>query len=182
MKMTRRPAATSIRKRVAVTSAVAALAAGTFAVGAPIAGADSRGASGKTSSAKTATKAQVLGLFDQWNAALQTGDARKVADLYAKDAVLLPTVSNNVRTDRAEIVDYFEHFLQNKPVGTKVESVVNVLDRNSAIDTGVYEFALTDHETGAKSTVRARYTYAYEKQPNGTWLIVNHHSSKMPEG
>ncbi|MDQ0750146.1 uncharacterized protein (TIGR02246 family) [Streptomyces africanus] len=179
--MTRRPAAPSIRKRVAVATAVAVLAAGTFAVGAGVAGADSRGASGKTS-AKTATKAQVLGLFDQWNAALQTGDPQKVADLYAKDAVLLPTVSDNVRTDRAEIVDYFEHFLRKKPAGTKVESVVNVLDRDTAIDTGVYEFALTDHETGAKSTVKARYTYAYEKQPNGTWLIVNHHSSKMPEG
>ncbi|MEU0383498.1 SgcJ/EcaC family oxidoreductase [Streptomyces chartreusis] len=179
--MTRRTAATSIRKRVAVATAVAVLAAGTVAVGSGVAGADARGNSAKKS-AKTVTKSQVLGLFDQWNAALQTGDPQKVADLYAKDAVLLPTVSNNVRTDRAEIVDYFEHFLQNKPVGTKVESVVNVLDRNTAIDTGVYEFALTDHETGAKSTVKARYTYAYEKQPNGKWLIVNHHSSKMPEG
>ncbi|MET9684554.1 SgcJ/EcaC family oxidoreductase [Streptomyces coeruleorubidus] len=168
------------RRRITVATAVAALAAGTFALGAGVAGADPRSQSGKTS-AKMATEAQVLGLFDQWNAALRTGDAQKVADLYAKDAVLLPTVSNNVRTDRAEIVDYFEHFLKNKPAGTKVESVVNVLDRDTVIDTGVYEFALTDHETGAKNTVKARYTYVYEKQPNGTWLIVNHHSSKMPE-
>ncbi|CAM5297637.1 SgcJ/EcaC family oxidoreductase [Streptomyces coeruleorubidus] len=174
--MDRRP----VRRRITVAAAVAALAAGTFALGAGAAGADSSGTSGKNS-AKMATEAQVLGLFDQWNAALQTGDPQKVADLYAKDAVLLPTVSDNVRTDRAEIVDYFEHFLRNKPAGTKVESVVNVLDRDTVIDTGVYEFALTDHETGAKNTVKARYTYAYEKQADGTWLIVNHHSSKMPE-
>ncbi|MFI6375482.1 SgcJ/EcaC family oxidoreductase [Streptomyces sp. NPDC050546] len=178
--MNRRPAATSIRKRVAVATGVAVLAAGTIAAGAGVAGADSRDGSAKKSP-RTVTKAQVLGLFDNWNAALRTGDPKKVADLYAKDAVLLPTVSNNVRTDRAEIVDYFEHFLKNKPVGTKIESHVNILDRNTAIDTGVYEFALTDHETGEKSTVEARYTYAYEKQPNGKWLIVNHHSSKMPE-
>ncbi|MGW0469653.1 SgcJ/EcaC family oxidoreductase [Streptomyces coeruleorubidus] len=174
--MDRRP----VRRRIAVAAAVAALAAGTFALGAGAAGADSRGTSGKNS-ARMATEAQVLGLFDQWNAALQTGDPQKVADLYAKDAVLLPTVSDDVRTDRAEIVDYFEHFLRNKPAGTKVESVVNVLDRDTVIDTGVYEFELTDHETGAKNTVKARYTYAYEKQADGTWLIVNHHSSKMPE-
>ncbi|MGW0861218.1 SgcJ/EcaC family oxidoreductase [Streptomyces sp. NPDC002611] len=172
-----RPAAASIRKRVAVVTGVAVLAAGTFAAGAGVAGADSGSKQGRT-----VTKAQVLGLFDQWNAALQTGDAKKVADLYAKDAVLLPTVSNNVRTDRAEIVDYFEHFLKNKPHGKKIESVVNILDRNTVIDTGVYEFALTDPKSGEKSDVKARYTYAYEKQPNGTWLIVNHHSSKMPEG
>ncbi|WP_030955725.1 SgcJ/EcaC family oxidoreductase [Streptomyces sp. NRRL S-481] len=174
--MNRRP----VRRRIALAAAVAVAAAGTFALGAGVAGADSASESAKHT--KPATKAQVLSLFDQWNAALRTGDPNKVADLYAKDAVLLPTVSNNVRTDRAEIVDYFEHFLQNKPVGTKVESVVNVLDRDTVIDTGVYEFALTDHETGEKSTVKARYTYAYEKQRDGKWLIVNHHSSKMPEG
>ena len=175
--MNRRPA----RRRITVTvAATAVLAAGTLAVGTGVAGADSRGKGQKQ--AKPVTKAQVLGLFDRWNAALQTGDPKKVADLYAKDAVLLPTVSNQVRTDRAGIVDYFEHFLQNKPVGTKVESVVNVLDRDTVIDTGVYEFSLTDHGTGEKSTVKARYTYAYEKQPNGRWLIVNHHSSKMPQG
>jgi uncharacterized protein (TIGR02246 family) len=168
------------RRRIAVATATAVLAAGTFALGAGVAGADAESTSGKH--AKPATKVQVLGLFDQWNAALQTGDPKKVADLYAKDAVLLPTVSNQVRTDRAAIVDYFEHFLQNKPKGTKIQSVVNVLDRDTVIDTGVYEFTLTDRETGEKSTVKARYTYAYEKQPDGTWLIVNHHSSKMPQG
>ncbi|MER5573768.1 SgcJ/EcaC family oxidoreductase [Streptomyces massasporeus] len=175
--MNRRP----VRRRIAVAAtATAVLAAGTLALGAGTAGADSRGKGSKHT--RPVTKGQVLGLFDRWNAALQTGDPDKVADLYAKDAVLLPTVSNQVRTDRAGIVDYFEHFLPNKPVGTKVESVVNILDRDTVIDTGVYEFALTDHGTGEKSIVRARYTYAYEKQPNGTWLIVNHHSSKMPQG
>lgn len=175
--MTRR----SIGKRAALATAVAVTALGTFAAGVGVAGADSTGESTKKS-VKMATETQVLGLFDKWNAALQTGDPQKVADLYAADAVLLPTVSNNVRTDRAEIVDYFEHFLQNKPYGTKIESIVDVLDENTVIDTGVYEFALTDHKTGTKSTVKARYTYAYEKQRDGKWLIVNHHSSKMPEG
>ncbi|MGW6911830.1 SgcJ/EcaC family oxidoreductase [Streptomyces sp. NPDC054940] len=168
--MTRR----SISKRAAIVTATAVMAVGTVAAGAAVAG-PSWGES------KQPTKKQVLGLFDQWNAALQTGDSEKVADLYAKDAVLLPTVSNNVRSDRAEIVDYFDHFLQNKPSGTKIESHVNILDSNSAIDAGTYEFKLTDPKTGEKSTVKARYTYAYEKR-GGEWLIVNHHSSKMPEG
>ncbi|PNG19017.1 SgcJ/EcaC family oxidoreductase [Streptomyces cahuitamycinicus] len=175
--MNRRPA----RRRTAVAvTATAVLAAGTFALGAGVAGADPGSKGGKH--AQPVTETQVLGLFEQWNAALRTGDPEKVADLYAKDAVLLPTVSDQVRTDRAGIVDYFEHFLRNEPAGTKVESVVNVLDRDTVIDTGVYEFELTDHDTGEKSAVKARYTYAYEKQPNGRWLIVNHHSSKMPQG
>ena len=94
--------------------------------------------------------------------------------------MLLPTVSNKVRTNHAEIVDYFDKFLQSKPVGKKVETIVDVLDKDSAIDTGIYEFTLTDKATGQKSTVEARYTYAYEKI-DGKWKIVNHHSSAMPE-
>ncbi|MFG1666376.1 SgcJ/EcaC family oxidoreductase [Streptomyces sp. Y7] len=167
--MTRR----SISKRVAVVTATAVIAVGTVAAGAAVAG--------PGWSEKKPDKKEIAGLFDQWNRALATGDPEQVADLYAKDAVLLPTVSNRVRADRAGIVDYFEHFLANKPVGTKIETHVNVLDHNSAIDTGVYEFALTDPATGERSTVEARYTYAYEKR-GGEWFIVNHHSSKMPEG
>ncbi|MEU0947026.1 SgcJ/EcaC family oxidoreductase [Streptomyces canus] len=166
--MTRR----SITKRAAIVAATALVAAGTVTAGVSLAGSEP---------AKKPSKKQIAALFDQWNAALRTGDADKVADLYAKDAVLLPTVSNKVRTDRAGIVDYFEHFLQNKPAGKKVRTIVNVLDSNSAIDTGVYEFTLTDPKSGAKRVVEARYTYEYEKR-DGAWKIVNHHSSAMPEG
>ncbi|KUM79474.1 SgcJ/EcaC family oxidoreductase [Streptomyces curacoi] len=167
--MTRR----SVSKRVAVVTATAVVAVGTFAAGV--------GVAGTGGDDKAASKKQIAGLFDQWNSTLQTGDPKKVADLYASDAVLLPTVSNKVRSDRAAIVDYFEHFLANKPVGKKIETHVNVLDGNSAIDAGVYQFTLTDKATGEKSVVKARYTYAYEKR-NGEWKIVNHHSSKLPEG
>ena len=166
--MTRR----SITKRAAIVTATAVVALGTIGTVAATAG---------HQPAPKASKTQIAGLFNTWNKTLKTGDPEKVADLYAKDAVLLPTVSNKVRTDRAGIVDYFQHFLENKPVGKKIQTIVNVLDDNSAIDTGVYEFTLTDHETGEKSVVKARYTYEYEKR-DGKWLIVNHHSSKMPEG
>ncbi|WP_405949612.1 SgcJ/EcaC family oxidoreductase [Streptomyces prunicolor] len=166
--MTRR----AISKRAAVVTVTAALALGTLGTVAATAGPQHE--------AKP-TKKQIAALFDGWNAALQTGDPKKVANRYASDAVLLPTVSNKIRTDRAEIVDYFEHFLPNKPVGKKVETIVNVLDSNSAIDTGIYEFTLTDPKSGAKRVVEARYTYEYEKR-GGKWLIVNHHSSVMPEG
>ncbi|MFC8350255.1 SgcJ/EcaC family oxidoreductase [Streptomyces sp. NPDC057280] len=169
--MTPRP----ITKRVAVITAGALVAVGTFAAGVGVAGPE------KQRYGKKPATAEIAALFDGWNAALKTGDPEVVADRYAKDAVLLPTVSNKVRTDHAGIVDYFEHFLKNKPVGKKVETHINVLDSDSALDAGVYEFTLTDPDTGAKRLVKARYTYEYEKR-GGTWKIVNHHSSVMPEG
>lgn len=130
-----------------------------------------------TTAEATTTDTQVRALFDGWNEALATLDPEQVADRYAPDAVLLPTVSNQVRTDRAGIVDYFEHFLENKPQGTILSSQVKLLNPNAAIDTGTYRFSLN----GGASTVDARYTFVYERV-GGEWLIVNHHSSAMPEG
>ena len=127
-------------------------------------------------STPSTTDTQVQALFDGWNEALATLDPEQVADRYAPDAVLLPTVSNQVRTTREGIVDYFEHFLENKPQGTILASHVKLLNPNAAIDTGTYRFSLN----GGQSTVDARYTFVYERI-GGEWLIVNHHSSAMPE-
>ncbi|PPU42404.1 SgcJ/EcaC family oxidoreductase [Xanthomonas arboricola] len=122
---------------------------------------------------------EVAALFDTWNAALATGNPHKVADLYAPDGVLLPTVSNEVRASREQIEKYFEMFLTKKPQGVVNYRTVRVLDDDSAVDAGVYTFTLTDKD-GKKSKVQARYTFVYEKRDD-TWLIINHHSSAMPE-
>ncbi|MCI2421702.1 SgcJ/EcaC family oxidoreductase [Saccharopolyspora sp. K220] len=121
---------------------------------------------------------EIAALFGDWNKALVALDPQLVADHYAPEAVLLPTMSNDVRTNRAEIVDYFEHFLANKPQGQILESHVDVLGPNTAIDSGTYRFALNTN--GTPSTIDARYTFVYERV-NGKWLIVSHHSSAMPE-
>ncbi|PKH26649.1 DUF4440 domain-containing protein [Enterobacterales bacterium CwR94] len=113
-------------------------------------------------------------LFDRWNASLKTGDAHKVAETYLADAVLLPTVSNQVRLTDAERVDYFQHFLAKKPVG-KIDSRTIRIGCNKAIDTGTYTFTFAD-----KTAVSARYTFTYAW--NGSdWKISSHHSSAMPE-
>jgi uncharacterized protein (TIGR02246 family) len=165
-----------IRTRAALATAAALVAAGTVSAGVSFATPEYKAPASKQTKA---TKSEIAALFDGWNAALQTGDAEKVAARYAPDAVLLPTASPKIRTNHDEIVDYFEHFQQKKPVGEKIQSVINILDGDSAIDAGLYEFHITDPKTGAKSTVEARYTYEYEKR-GGKWLIVNHHSSVLP--
>ncbi|MGO1050160.1 SgcJ/EcaC family oxidoreductase [Crossiella sp. CA198] len=118
---------------------------------------------------------EIAALFEKWNAALATGKPNVVADLYAPNAVLLPTVSNEVRTTRAGIVRYFETFLTKRPSGRILSSTITVLDRNTATSNGTYRFSFNDG-----STVDARFSYVYEKV-GGRWLIVTHHSSAMPE-
>ncbi|MGZ9706620.1 SgcJ/EcaC family oxidoreductase [Pseudomonas sp. GNP013] len=122
---------------------------------------------------------EIAGLFDRWNSALQTGDAKSVVKLYAPDAVLQPTVSNQVRTTPDQIRDYFDHFLALKPVGQINYREIRQLGSNVAMDSGVYTFTLTE-ASGSKRQVQARYTFVYE-QVEGEWKILNHHSSAMPE-
>lgn len=113
-------------------------------------------------------------LFEAWNNALQTGNPKNVVSLYETNAILLPTVSNMVRHNHAEIEDYFVHFLAKGPQGKIVESNVRTLG-DIAINSGVYTFTFKD---GA--SIQARFTFVYRW--NGQrWMIVEHHSSAMPE-
>jgi len=128
---------------------------------------------------KTVGKEQIAALFDRWNNSLATHDAAKVTANYAPDAVLLATVSNTPRTDRASIQDYFVHFLERNPKGAINTRTIHI-GCNTAYDVGTYTFTLSGKAPGTTETVKARYSYVYELR-NGQWLIVHHHSSAMPE-
>jgi uncharacterized protein (TIGR02246 family) len=117
---------------------------------------------------------EILSLFDEWNAALQTGDPDSVAALYADDAVLLPTISNKVRHDHGEIRDYFALFVGMVPTGVIDEANVRVFG-DLAINSGLYTFTFADG-----STVAARFTFVYRRSGD-RWQIIEHHSSRMPE-
>lgn len=102
--------------------------------------------------------------------------------LYAPDAILLPTVADDVRTTKAGRRDYFEHFLKHEPVGTIDEYNIRILGRdglgmpNAVSNQGIYTFDLT--ASGKK--VQARFTYNYVRLGE-RWFIKVHQSSAMPE-
>ena len=98
---------------------------------------------------------------------------------YAKDGVLLPTVSNRVRTSPAEIEEYFSNFLTLQPQGKIDHSNVRLLAEDTAINSGVYTFDLV--KDGKPTKVQARYSFTYKRLEDGQWYIVDHHSSGMPE-
>ena len=121
------------------------------------------------------TNHEIVSLFDKWNSALQTGEPKNVVALYETNAILLPTVSNRVRHNHAEIEDYFINFLAKGPQGKIDTSNVRVFG-DIAINSGIYTFTFKDG-----TVVQARFTYVYRW--NGQdWKIIEHHSSVMPEG
>ena len=123
------------------------------------------------------TKNEISDQFVMWNQALQMGNPDNVLACYAKDAILLPTVSAKVRHNHAEIRDYFVHFLAKKPRGRIKEQNIRIYG-DIAINSGLYTFSLTENDD--QTDVPARFTFVYKKSADG-WLIVEHHSSILPE-
>lgn len=117
----------------------------------------------------------ILSLFDDWNLALQSGEPHKVVALYDRESVLLPTISNEVRHNHAELLDYFFQFLALGPSGKITETNIRIFG-DLAINSGVYSFSFNDG-----SSTDARFTFVY-RWTGQHWLIIEHHSSRMPEG
>jgi uncharacterized protein (TIGR02246 family) len=125
------------------------------------------------------TTAQVDALFDRWNKTLATKNPDSVVANYAPDATLLPTVENGPLVGPAAIRGYFVSFLKKSPHGAIDQRIVHI-GCNIAYDVGTYTFTLDGEQPDSHGTVHARYTFVYAPS-HGTWLIVHHHSSAMPE-
>jgi len=117
---------------------------------------------------------EITALLDEWNSALQTGDPKKVSVLYETNGILLPTLADKVCHNHEEIEDYFVHFLAKGPTGKIDEANVRTFGL-LAINSGVYTFTFKDG-----SAMQARFTFVY-RWNGGRWMIVEHHSSQMPE-
>lgn len=127
-----------------------------------------------------ASKATIESQFARFNNAWATRNPDTVTALFGPGAVLLPTLSNTPRTDPAGIRDYFVGFLKKKPIGTVDSSTVR-LGCNLATRVGTWTVSLADPATGARSDVKARYSFVY-RYAAGRWSIDHLHSSVMPEG
>lgn len=124
------------------------------------------------------TTAAVESQFKLFNDAFATKNPDTVTALFAKDGVLLATVSNTPRTTPEAIKDYFVSFLKGAPVGTINTSTVK-LGCNMAARMGTWTVALTNQNSGMRNDVKARYTFIYTYE-NGAWKIAHLHSSMMP--
>jgi uncharacterized protein (TIGR02246 family) len=114
-----------------------------------------------------------------WAAAVGEDEPDKVLPLYSDDAVLWGTLSPTVRAERSALRDYFVTAFRALP-GLKVsfgDQLIRVYG-NSAINTGYYTFTYV--KDGEAKVFPARYSFTYVK--NGeNWLIVDHHSSALPQ-
>ncbi len=125
----------------------------------------------------TTEREDIARLIPEWNAALQTGDPAQVVACYAEDAVLLPTLSKEIRQSHAAMADYFTQFLKLRPRAEVLQQTIRIHEP-IATNSGIYKFFTTID--GVESIVMARFTFVYRKDGDG-WKIIEHHSSMLPD-
>lgn len=112
-----------------------------------------------------------------WFGHVLLGDAKKMAGLYAIDAVLLPTCSGKIRRGRLEIEEYFrEDFFPKKPAGefTDDDQIVQAICASLYGDSALYHFNTTH------GVLYCRFNRFWKKTAEGYWQIINHQSSVNP--
>ena len=115
---------------------------------------------------------------ENWANAIRNRDPNKIVALYDRHAFLYATFSNMIDT-HAGLVNYFTKLVKHDNLNVKFNRQnIRLYGNNIAINSGLYAFSYT--EKGQIVTVPGRYTFVYDKTPNG-WMIVDHHSSVMPE-
>jgi len=124
-------------------------------------------------------KADVEAATGKWIDAFNRKSTRDIVALYAPDAVFFGTSSPLLR-DKPELVrDYFKNLpAQGDAVISMEEHRVQVYGK-VAINTGYYTRSLRQPD-GKTVRNEARFTFVYEKRA-GQWVIVNHHSSTLPQ-
>lgn len=131
--------------------------------------------SAATDSDSTVDDTEILQLFHDWNEALTERSATRVAALYRPDAVLVPTLSDTLRSTPEQILAYFEKLIDEEAPTVMLSTTV-LIKRfgTTAINSGLYTF----HLRNSGEYAGARYTFAYYWSDGG-WRISAHHSSLL---
>ncbi|WP_376097308.1 SgcJ/EcaC family oxidoreductase [Roseomonas sp. CCTCC AB2023176] len=126
------------------------------------------------------TPARVL---EAWAAAYATNEGPRAAALYAEDARLWGSVSREQTVGRDAMATYFGRV---RPGASAIavrfgEHAVREVSPGFAVASGHYTFVRVQ-PGGAEQLEPSRFSMAMTRLPDGTWRIVDHHSSRLPGG
>ena len=122
-------------------------------------------------------KDEVAAATAAWRAAYDSRDPARITAMYDPDAALWGTTSKTVAPNPAAIAEYF------KDAGKRPNARVTFGEQHIrvygdvGINTGYYTFS--DVRDGKEISVPARFTMVFRNR-DGKWLIVDHHSSRVP--
>jgi uncharacterized protein (TIGR02246 family) len=122
--------------------------------------------------------ATAMNMWGDYLAKGTTEEPGEILSLYGEDGVLWGTLSSKRRDDPAAIRDYFVAAYKALPgLAVTFEDPYIRVYGDTAVNTGYYTFSF--EKDGQAQTLPARYSFTLVNR-DGSWLIVDHHSSAMP--
>ena len=125
-----------------------------------------------------AARQEIANATQAWVNAYDSRTTSRIVAQYAPDAVFWGTTSRTIRNNPATITDYFAN-VSNTPNNRVVIGEQNIrIYGDIGLNSGTYTFngVLPD---GKPVPTAARFTFVFRKA-EGRWLIVDHHSSRIP--
>ena len=126
-------------------------------------------------------KKAVQHAYYQWckSIGMAKGNPAIVVRHYAYDALLIPTLSADFLVNRnGGLNAYFKKLTSHQDMKCTPETLRTYVHGIFATNSGIYRFSFK--ENNGTKIIPARFTFIY-KNINGHWMIIEHHSSKMPE-
>ena len=123
-------------------------------------------------------KEAVRELLADWASGFAGPEPETILSCYAEDAVLQGTLSSEFRKTPEAIRDYFEPFLEFTSRRVVFHQQYIRIYGDTAICSGTYTFSW--EQEGIKKAVKARFSFTCVNTST-RWLIVDHHSSVLPE-
>lgn len=125
----------------------------------------------------TGDKDQVAAATAAWRAAYDSRDPARITAMYDSDAVLWGTTAKTVAATPAAVAEYFKDAPKSPNARVAFgEQHIRVYG-DVAVNTGYYTFS--NVRDGQPVSVPARFTMVFRNR-DGKWLIVAHHSSRVP--
>jgi uncharacterized protein (TIGR02246 family) len=127
--------------------------------------------------AKITDEEQVRQTLNQWIVAVNSRAPERVAKLYETNAVLQPAICNMMHDTPGMRINYLNHLTDSAYVHATLNRAVVRIKGDIAIVDGTYTF--THSKRKKATTTPERFSMVLERT-GGTWLITDHHASKVP--
>ena len=132
----------------------------------------------KSSGNRSSEKPDVLSALITWKTAIETGALDDIMKLYDKDALMISSFAQKPLTKRSQIEDYFKKVIANSGIKIEITDSHPLAFGNIAVNSGSYN--LSYEQEGETISTPARFTFVYQLQ-GGRWVIVEQHSSRVPQ-
>jgi len=119
--------------------------------------------------------AEVIAAAEAWGRAYDSRDPARIVAMYAPDATFWGTTMKSIATAPPAVAEYFKDAASRPNGRVRFDSHKVLITGDTATDAGSYTF----FDPVAGTSNPARFTLVFARR-HGKWVLVHHHSSRVP--